>query len=318
MFLQSNFLQSSLLVSIQNGVLQSSLLVPIRNTPVRKSTLLSLWNIFLRRLYKNVSTIIRIQVKPEIHSYSHLYEDISTVTPIHIKPEITKSWIPSHSSLHPYMKYFHKFVTYYMVGYNHSNNIDNIRRQVVGYITSMKMKQRMKIKACSPEQDKYHLMFNNVLPSDSDLLRTNTHKGCCMLNANEYNYELRNVIGREHEYEVTNWTCFNKQVCDMLLCSWMISQKLVDHTNIERAIGRLFDLVYALSVSMRDSIGSTTSFFHTSMVVHPGLDDRLCIRKFIHKGLLSSLLKKQQHRKVALNNVALGFDYKLSINMLMK
>ena len=98
----------------------------------------------------------------------------------------------------------------------------------------------------------------------------------------------------------------------------MISRKLVDHTNIGRAIGRILDMVYAPSVSMKDSIGSTTSFFHTSMVVHPGSDDHLCTRKFIHEGLLSSLSKKQQHGKVSLNNVALGFDYKLSINMLMK
>ena len=54
------------------------------------------------------------------------------------------------------------------------------------------------------------------------------------------------------------------------------------------------------------------------MVVHPGSDDYLCIRKFVHEGLLSSLSKKQQNREVSLNNVALGFNYRLSINMLMK
>ena len=37
----------------------------------------------------------------------------------------------------------------------------------------------------------------------SDLLCTNTHKGCCLLNANEYNYELRSVIGQEDESKVT-------------------------------------------------------------------------------------------------------------------
>ena len=98
----------------------------------------------------------------------------------------------------------------------------------------------------------------------------------------------------------------------------MISRVLVDFTNIGRAIGRIIDMVYAPSVSMRDSIGSTILFFHTSMVVNPGLDDHLRIRKFIHKGLLSSLSKKQQHGEVSLNNVALGLDYKWSINMLMK
>ena len=114
------------------------------------------------------------------------------------------------------------------------------------------------------------------------------------------------------------WTWFNKQVRDTLLCSWMVSRKLVDHTNIGRAINRLLDVVYAPFAGIRDSIGSTTLFFHASMVVHPGLDDYLRIHKFIHKGLLSSLSKKQQNGKVSLNNAALGFDYKLSINMLMK
>ena len=101
-------------------------------------------------------------------------------------------------------------------------------------------------------------------------------------------------------------------------CSWMISRKLVDSTNIGRAIGRLLDLLYAPSAGMRNSVGSTTPFFHISMVVYLGLNDHLRIRKFIHKGLLSSLSKKQQNGKISMNNIALGFDYKLSINMLTK
>ena len=54
------------------------------------------------------------------------------------------------------------------------------------------------------------------------------------------------------------------------------------------------------------------------MVVHPVSDDHLRIHKFMHEGLLSSLSKKQQDGKVSLNNIVLGIDYKLSINMLMK
>ena len=98
----------------------------------------------------------------------------------------------------------------------------------------------------------------------------------------------------------------------------MISRKLVDQTNIGKAIGRVLDMVYGLSVSMRESIGSITPSFHTSMVVHPKFDDHLHILKFISEGLLSSLLNKQQHGKFALNNATLGVDYKLLINMLMK
>ena len=67
----------------------------------------------------------------------------------------------------------------------------------------MKRKRRTKLKSRYQEQDKYYLMFNNVLPSDSDLLCTNTHMGCCLLNANEYNYKLRSVIGQKDESKVT-------------------------------------------------------------------------------------------------------------------
>ena len=98
----------------------------------------------------------------------------------------------------------------------------------------------------------------------------------------------------------------------------MISRQLVDGSNIRRAIGRLLDLIYAPSAGMRSSVGPTTSFFHTSIVVNTGSNDHLRIRKFIHKGLLSSLSKKQQNGKVSMNNAALGFDYTLAINMLMK
>ena len=136
-------------------------------------------------------------------------------------------------------------------------------------------------------------MFNNLLPSDSDLLYTNTHKGYSLLNANEYNYKLKSVIGREVVPKVTKWTWFNKQVRDTLFCSLMVSRQLVDGSNIGRAVGRLLTLVYVPLVGMRSSVGSTTSFFHTSMVVNTGSNDHLRIRKFIHEGLLSSLSKKQ-------------------------
>ena len=61
----------------------------------------------------------------------------------------------------------------------------------------------MNLNAYSPEENKYHLMINNLLSSDSDLLWSNTHKGYCMLNANEYNYKLMSVIGWKNESNVT-------------------------------------------------------------------------------------------------------------------
>ena len=105
--------------------------------------------------------------------------------------------VPSYSSLQPFMKYFYKLVTYYMIDYNYNINTWHIKRQVVGYIMSLKRKRRMKLKANNREENKYHLMFNNMLSSDSDLLQSNTHQGCCVLNEKECNYKLMSVIGRE-------------------------------------------------------------------------------------------------------------------------
>ena len=203
--------------------------------------------------------------------------------------------LPSYSSLQPYAKSFYKFVTYYMIDYNYNIDTWNIRKQVAGYSMSLKRKRRAKLKAKGCAEGRYHHIFNNVLESSSELLRSNTHKGCCVLNTTDYNYKLRSVIGREDDPKVTKCTWFNKQVRDTFLCSLMISRKLVDHTNIGRAIGRILDKVYAPSMSIRDSIGSATSFFHTSMVLHPGLDDHLHMHTFIHESLLSSLSKEQQH-----------------------
>ena len=112
----------------------------------------------------------------------------------------------------------------------------NIRKLVVEYIMSLKRKRRMKPKAKSCAEDKYHLIFNNVLTTSPDILQSNTHKGCCVLNTMECNYKLRSVIRREDQSKVTKWTWFNKEVSDTFLCSWMVSRKVVDHTNIGRTI----------------------------------------------------------------------------------
>ena len=109
----------------------------------------------------------------------------------------------------------------------------------------------MKLKTKECTEGRCHHIFNNVLESSSKLLRSNTHKGCCVLNTTDYNYKLRSVIEREDNSKITKWTWFDKQVRDTFLCSWMISRKLADHTNIGRAIGRILDKVYVPSVSMR-------------------------------------------------------------------
>ena len=139
-----------------------------------------------------------------------------------------------------------------------------------------------------------------------------------MLNTMDYNYKLISLLRQEDDSTTNKWTWFNKQVHDTFLYSWMISRALVNYTNTLRAIGCILVEVYALSMSMKDSIRSETSFLHTSIILHLGSDDHLHIHKFVYKGLFSSSLKKQKNGKVSLNNAIVGVDYKLTINMLMK
>ena len=137
-------------------------------------------------------------------------------------------------------------------------------------------------------------------------------------NALDYNYRLRSVIGQEDNFTVNKWKCFDTQVRDTYLWSWMIPQSLVDYTDMGRIICCILDNVYVPSMSMKYSIGSLTTYFHTSMVVHSWTNNHLQIHNLIHGNILFSSSKKQQNGKVSLNNGILGVDCKMTINMLMK
>ena len=97
-------------------------------------------------------------------------------------------------------------VTYYMFDHNYNIDTSGIRRQLVSYIMALKRKRGAKLKAKGCTEGRYHSMFNNMLESSSDLLRNNTHKGCSVLTATDYNYKLRSVIGQEDNYNVRVWT----------------------------------------------------------------------------------------------------------------
>ena len=87
-----------------------------------------------------------------------------------VKTEATKSLLPSHSSLQPYMKSFYKFDTYYIIDHNYNIDTWNIRKQVAGYIMSLKRKQRMKLKKKGCTEGCYYHIFSNVLKSSPELL----------------------------------------------------------------------------------------------------------------------------------------------------
>ena len=63
------------------------------------------------------------------------------IIPEQVKPESPESWIPSRSSLQPYVQWFDKFITYYMFDHNYIIDTYDIRRQLVSYIMALKRKR---------------------------------------------------------------------------------------------------------------------------------------------------------------------------------
>ena len=58
------------------------------------------------------------------------------IVPKQVELETLKSWLPSRSSLQPYVRSFYKFIVYYMIDHNYNTDTWNIRKQVTGSITS--------------------------------------------------------------------------------------------------------------------------------------------------------------------------------------
>ena len=71
------------------------------------------------------------------------------------------------------------------------------------------------MKAIGCAEGCYHLIFNHAMESNSDLVWSNAHKGCCVLDTTNYNYKLRSVIGQEDDYKVKKWIWSDKQVRDI-------------------------------------------------------------------------------------------------------
>ena len=113
--LQYGFLLLSLLASLRCGFLQSSLLVSLQSIFIQTSPLTPMWKTFLRRLYEYIPTVTPIPLKPEMFLQ---YIQRIVIIPEQVKPESPESLIPSRSSLQPYVQWFNKFVTYYMFDHN--------------------------------------------------------------------------------------------------------------------------------------------------------------------------------------------------------
>ena len=182
----------------------------------------------------------------------------------------------------------------------------------------LKRKQRAKLKAKGCTEGRYYRIFNHKIKSSLALVHSNTHKGCRMLNTNDYNYKLRSVLWQEDNVTTNKWTWFDTQVRAIFSCFWMISLVLADYTDIRGIIGCILDDVLSPHMSMNNSIGSVTSYSHVSMVVHSWSNNHLQLRNLIHGNILSSSSKKQWNGNVSLKNGVIGVDYKMTINMLIK
>ena len=205
-----------------------------------------------------------------------------------------------------------------MIDWNTYINTWNIRKQTKWYLMFLKWKRSGKVKAKWCDEGQYHRNFNHELRSSSHFVPSCAHKGSCVMNAMDYNYKLRSVIGREDDFTTNKRTWFDAQVCATFFLSWMISLALADYTDIGRIICCILHYVLALHVSLNDSIGSVTSYFHVSKIVHSGSNTHLQLRNLIHGNMISSALKKRWKGKVSLKNGIIGVDHKMTINMSMK
>ena len=133
-----------------------------------------------------------------------------------------------------------------------------------------------------------------------------------------YNHKLRSVIGRKNNFTTNKRRWLDAQVCATFLWSWMISLTLADYTYMRGIIGHILNDVLVPHVSLNNSIGSVTFYFHVSTIVYSGSNDHLRLRDLIHGHMLCSSLKKQQKGKVSSKNSIIGVDYKMTINMLIK
>ena len=98
---------------IHNLEIRPSFILPLNAyfTIILFSWPTSLWKISLWRLYEDILLVMGIPSKPEM-----------VVQGIQVKPETPKTWIPLCSSLHSYLKFFYKFITYCM--FHNNYNID--------------------------------------------------------------------------------------------------------------------------------------------------------------------------------------------------
>ena len=180
----------------------------------------------------------------------------------------------------------------YVIDLNTNNNAWNIRKQAIGYIMLLKRKQSAKVKAKGCTEEHHYLKFSHKSKSSSHIVLSCLHMGSYVIHTLDYNYKLRSVIGWEDDFTTNKWKWFDTQVHDIFLWSWMISRSLVDYTDMGRIIGCILDNEDARSVSLRDSIGFITSYFHTSMIIHPGFNDHLQIHNLVNGNMLSLSSKK--------------------------
>ena len=304
-------LWSSLLASLRSEFLQSSLFASLRSDFLRSSLLASLWNIFLRRLYRDISTVTSVPSKPEFF-LQHICE--FTICSIQAKPETFMLWLLLHASVQTSVLLFYKYIGYYMIDQTTNNT-------TLGYIMLLKRKWKREVKGNWCAKGRPHRECNNEVESSSLIVSPYVVMGSCLMNVMDYNfnYKLRSVVGWEDDFTANKWMWLDLQVRATLLWTWVISQALVDYTDMGRTIGRLLDDVQEPYVSANNSDGTITSYSHTSMVVHPGSNDHLRIRNLIHGNMLSLSLKKERNGKVSLKTGIVAIDYKMTINiMLMK
>ena len=110
-------------------------------------------------------------------------------------------------------KLLYKYIGYHLINWNTRNNTWSIRKQALGYTIFLKRKQIEKVKGKGCAEGCYHQNFNHEIGSNLFLVPSCVHPGSYVINAMDYKYKLRSVIGREDYFTSNKLTWFDKQGC---------------------------------------------------------------------------------------------------------
>ena len=124
-----------------------------------------------------------------------------TICSIQAKPEISTLCLLPHASVQISVLLFYKYIEYYVIDRTTNNT-------TLGCIMFLKRKLSREVKGKGCAKGCHHQKYNNEVESSSPIVSSYAVMSSCLMNIMDYNfnYKLRNVVGRENDFTANKWT----------------------------------------------------------------------------------------------------------------